>query len=83
VLGAVSALTSANTACAGVFFQVPPDEVIDVMYEAGQALPNGFRETQGAGLAKTPTGVRLAQKAHTKRKHQLVCLNCNGCAEGG
>lgn len=81
-LGAVSALTSANMACAGVIFQVPLDEVIDVMYEVGQALPNGFRETQGAGLAKTPTGVRLAQKAYTKRKLQLACLNCNGCAEG-
>jgi L-serine dehydratase len=53
-LGAVSALTSASMACAGMIFQVPLDEVIDVMYEVGQALPNGFRETQGAGLAKTP-----------------------------
>lgn len=79
-LGAVTALVAADMAVAGVRFPLPLDQVVDVMYEIGKALPSKYRETQKGGLAKTPTGVGLARDAYAKRKRQLECLNCNACA---
>lgn len=41
---------------------IPPDEVIDAMYEIGCQLPACLRETSQAGLATTPTGQKIAER---------------------
>ncbi|MGT2934986.1 L-serine ammonia-lyase, iron-sulfur-dependent, subunit alpha [Streptococcus castoreus] len=55
-LGASFALVAADMALAGIYSQIPVDEVIDAMYQVGSALPTAFRETAEGGLAATPTG---------------------------
>lgn len=62
VIGAVNALTSADMAVAGIRSAIPPDEVIDAMAEIGCLLPTSLRETSEAGLATTPTGIRIAKE---------------------
>ncbi|HEX8396279.1 MAG TPA: L-serine ammonia-lyase, iron-sulfur-dependent, subunit alpha [Pyrinomonadaceae bacterium] len=79
--GAVVALSCASMACAGVQFPIRLDEVVDVMYAIGKALPAAYRETQGAGLAKTESGIELSSAAYSKRRHQQQsCNGCNKCA---
>lgn len=46
-------------ALAGIRSVIPPDEIIDAMYEIGCQLPACLRETSQAGLATTPTGKKL------------------------
>lgn len=79
-IGAVTALITANMSLSGVRFPLPLDQVVDVMYEIGKALPAKYKETQRGGLAKTPAGQSLAKIAYKKRRQQLECLNCNACA---
>lgn len=47
---------------AGIQSVIPPDEIIDAMYEIGCQLPACLRETSQAGLATTPTGQKIAEK---------------------
>jgi L-serine dehydratase len=48
---------------------VPPDEVVQVMYQIGNEMPVSLRETGIGGLAGTPTGKRLRQQIFgSKRK---------------
>ncbi len=54
VIGAMSALSAAQMALAGVESRVPPDQVLDAMYEVGVSLPPALRETGKGGLAATP-----------------------------
>lgn len=49
-------------ALAGVRSIIPPDEVIQVMHEVGQEMPESLRETGIGGLAGTPTGQKLKEK---------------------
>ncbi|GAX46676.1 L-serine ammonia-lyase, iron-sulfur-dependent, subunit alpha [Pseudolactococcus reticulitermitis] len=58
-LGASFALVAADMALAGIQSKIPTDEVIQAMYQVGQAMPSAFRETAEGGLAATPTGKRL------------------------
>lgn len=58
-MGASFALVAADMALAGIQSKIPTDEVIQAMYQVGQALPSAFRETAEGGLATTPTGKRL------------------------
>lgn len=60
--GAVSALTVADMAMAGVKSIIPFDEVVDAMYRVGKQLPCELRETALGGLASTPTGIELRKK---------------------
>lgn len=58
-MGASFALVAADMALAGIESRIPTDEVIQAMYQVGQAMPSAFRETAEGGLAATPTGKRL------------------------
>jgi L-serine dehydratase len=64
--GAVTALTAADMALAGVRSVIPSDEVIDVMLEVGTAMPAKHRETANGGLAQTPTGRKLMKQLYGK-----------------
>ena len=58
-MGASFSLVAADMALAGIESRIPTDEVIQAMYQVGQAMPSAFRETAEGGLAATPTGKRL------------------------
>lgn len=60
--GVVNSFISADLALAGVKSLVPFDEVVEAMYEVGQALPTSLRETALGGLATTPTGEHLRSR---------------------
>ena len=60
--GAANAVVAAQMALAGIQSVIPPDEVIDAMYEIGCQLPACLRETSQAGLATTPTGQKIAER---------------------
>lgn len=62
VAGAVSALTMADVAMAGVKSKIPFDDTIISMYKIGRALPSELRETAMGGLATTPAGLRLKDR---------------------
>lgn len=57
---AVHALVAAQMALAGVESVIPADEVIEAMDAIGKMLPPELRETSDGGLAKTPTGLKIA-----------------------
>lgn len=59
VIGAINAITSADMALAGLRSFIPPDEVIDAMRQIGDLMPSCLRETSEAGLAATPTALKL------------------------
>lgn len=59
-MGAALATVAADMALAGIESRIPPDEVVQAMYEVGRRLPVAFRETALGGLAQTPTGKRLS-----------------------
>ncbi|GBF77467.1 L-serine dehydratase, iron-sulfur-dependent subunit alpha [Paenibacillus sp. 598K] len=65
--GAVSAMTAADMALAGVRSVIPSDEVVDVMLEVGQAMPEKHRETAKGGLAQTPTGRKIMKELQASR----------------
>lgn len=61
-LHAITAQAAADMALAGVKSIIPPDEVIHVMHEVGQQMPESLRETGIGGLAGTPTGQQLKEQ---------------------
>jgi L-serine dehydratase len=61
-MGATQALVSADMALAGIESVIPPDEVVNCMYQVGRAMPAAFRETAEGGLAQTKTGQRLMRE---------------------
>lgn len=67
-LGAITAQAAADMALAGVKSVIPPDEVIDVMREVGQQMPESLRETGIGGLAGTPTGKKITGQLFSKRQ---------------
>ena len=62
VIGAVNALTASDMTMAGIFSQIPPDEVIDAMRSIGRNMNEDIRETGKGGLAGTPTGVAIKER---------------------
>ncbi|MFZ7942409.1 MULTISPECIES: L-serine ammonia-lyase, iron-sulfur-dependent, subunit alpha [Bacillaceae] len=70
-LHAITAQAAADMALAGVVSIIPPDEVIHVMHEVGQQMPESLRETGIGGLAGTPTGQKL--------KAQIFREKTSGC----
>lgn len=66
-LHAITAQAAADMALAGVASIIPPDEVIHVMHEVGQQMPESLRETGIGGLAGTPTGQKLKEKIFSER----------------
>ncbi|MEB3025898.1 L-serine ammonia-lyase, iron-sulfur-dependent, subunit alpha, partial [Parvimonas sp. M13] len=53
--GTINALVASYIALAGVECIVPFDEVVQEMYEFGNALPETFRETALGGCAACPS----------------------------
>ncbi|MBN2846841.1 MAG: hypothetical protein JXP72_00100, partial [Coriobacteriia bacterium] len=47
----------------GVRFPIPFDEVVHAMGQVGRSLPPSLRETALGGLAATPTGRSLGDRA--------------------
>ena len=76
---AVHAMAAAEMALAGLDFPIPADEVIDVMGEVGRKMDVRYRETALGGLAATPTGQRIAERAGMP---ELVELQRRGGAKG-
>lgn len=68
VIGAVNAVSAADMALAGIKSRIPVDEVIDAMGEVGRRLPVEFRETAWGGLAVSPTGLKIKENLHSKKK---------------
>lgn len=60
--GAVHALTAAELALSGIESFIPPDEVIEAMRQTGLMMPCSLKETSEAGLAKTPTAVKVTKE---------------------
>lgn len=58
VLGAVNALTAADMAIAGIYSQIPPDQVIDAMGAIGHVMSPTLKETGEGGLAVTLEGLK-------------------------
>lgn len=56
------AITAADMALAGITSVIPPDEVIDAMFQIGSMMPACIRETAEGGLAVTPTGIEAKKK---------------------
>ena len=56
------AIAAADMALAGVESFIPPDEVIDAMYQIGVNMPAAVRETAEGGLAITPTGASAKRR---------------------
>lgn len=54
--GAAIAVTATHMALADIKSHVPPDEVIEAMYQIGLSLSPTLRETAQGGLAATETG---------------------------
>ncbi|GAA3313581.1 hypothetical protein GCM10020331_004030 [Ectobacillus funiculus] len=70
-LHTITAQAAADMALAGVVSIIPPDEVIHVMHEVGQQMPESLRETGIGGLAGTPTG--KIKRAGFSRKKSSGC----------
>lgn len=66
-LGASQALVSADMALAGIRSLIPADEVVEAMYQVGNAMPSSLRETGLGGLAMTETGQVYAEKIFGKK----------------
>lgn len=66
-LHALTAQAAADMALAGVNSVIPPDEVIHVMHEVGQQMPEALRETGIGGLAGTPTGKKIREQIFGKK----------------
>lgn len=56
------AITAADMALAGITSVIPPDEVIDAMFQIGSMMPACIRETAEGGLAVTPTGIEAKKQ---------------------
>lgn len=63
---AIYAVTSAELAMAGISSVIPIDEVIDAMFQVGQLMAPGLKESSEAGLAATKTGMRITQEINTR-----------------
>jgi L-serine dehydratase len=66
-LHALTAQAAADMALAGVKSVIPPDEVVQVMHEVGQQMPESLRETGIGGLAGTPTGKKLTEQVFNEK----------------
>jgi len=59
---AVHAITAVELALAGVKSKIPPDEVVDAMEQTGALMSPLLKESSQAGLAVTPTALRVQKK---------------------
>ena len=61
-IGVANAFTAAQMALAGIYHQIPFDEMCQAMYEVGTSLPFELRETALGGNAATPTACKMCRK---------------------
>lgn len=61
VAGAMTALSCADMALAGITSRIPADEVIDAMKEVGDKMDPAFKETAKGGVANTKTGREIQE----------------------
>lgn len=59
---ATFAIAAADMALAGIESFIPPDQVIDAMYQIGINMPSAVRETAEGGLAITPAGLSAKRR---------------------
>lgn len=59
---ATFAIAAADMALAGIESFIPPDEVIDAMYQIGVNMPAAIRETAEGGLAISQTGISAKRR---------------------
>ncbi len=69
VMAASNALSCANMSMAGYDHLIPFDEVVDAMWEVGNAMPHEHRCTGLGGLAATPTARALEERLKEKAKY--------------
>lgn len=62
VAGAMTAVSAADMALAGIESRVPVDQVIQAMGEVGRYMPLRFKETALGGLAATPFGKAVKEE---------------------
>lgn len=63
----ITAQAAEDMALAGVVSIIPPDEVVHVMHEVGQKMPESLRETGIGGLVGTPTGKKLKEQIFSEK----------------
>ncbi len=68
--GAVSALTAAELAIAGIRSRIPFDDMVEAMYKIGKSMPAELRETALGGCAATRTGIILSKKILSESKNK-------------
>ncbi len=69
VMAASNALSCANMALANYDHLIAYDEVVDAMFEVGNAMPHEHRCTGLGGLAATPTAREWEKKLNEKMKY--------------
>ena len=57
-----NAITGAELALSGITSIIPPDEVVDAMYQVGTFMSPQLKESSEAGLATTKTGLQICKK---------------------
>lgn len=58
----IHAVSATELALAGIESKIPVDEVIDAMRQTGQLMSPMLKESSQAGLATTPTALKLKEK---------------------
>ncbi len=66
VAGAMTAISCADMALAGITSRIPADEVIDAMKEVGDKMHPDFKETARGGIANSKTGKQIAERMHNQ-----------------
>lgn len=61
-IGAVGAYTAAELALADIGINVPLDEMVQITYDVGRALPESLRETAKGGCAVAPSLCAICSK---------------------
>lgn len=64
---AVYAITAVELALAGVESKIPIDEIIDAMVQTGALMSPMLKESSQAGLATTPTGIKIKNDIFSKK----------------
>lgn len=61
---AAMAIVATDLSLSGVTSFIPPDQVIDAMYQIGTAIPPSLRETAKGGLAVTDMGLAATKRLY-------------------
>ena len=59
---AIHSITAVELALCGVESKIPPDEVVDALEETGMLLSPMLKESSQAGLATTPTALKIRRE---------------------